>query len=98
MLLKLHKADKYKNSDVAWRTRCRDRLKKVWAKIVELWKKYSNKQKAIIGSIIGIVILMIIILTVLLNKINYTKLYTFEDVTTAKNAVAILDKMELHIK
>lgn len=69
-----------------------DRLKKVWAKIVELWKKYSNKQKAIIGSIIGIVILMIIILTVLLNKINYTKLYTFEDVTTAKNAVAILDK------
>lgn len=67
-----------------------DRIKQVPSRLLELWKKYSKKQKTIILSIVGIVIVSLGILIFALGRTEFVELMQFEDTKTAKEAVDIL--------
>lgn len=68
-----------------------EKIKKIPAKIAELWKKYTKRQKVIIVSVVFVVVLTLAILIILLNQVTYTKLMTFEDTSTAKEAMGLLN-------
>lgn len=68
-----------------------DKIKQIPGKILEIWKKYSKKQRAIILSVTGIVIITLVILVIILNRTQYTELATFKDVNTTKSATDILE-------
>lgn len=68
-----------------------EKLKQIPAKIVELWKKYTKRQKVIIVSVVFVVVLTLAILIILLNQVTYTKLMTFDDTSMAKEAMSLLD-------
>ena len=61
-----------------------DRIKQIPGKLLEIWKKYSKKQRAVIISVTAIILLTLGILVFMLNRISYTQLAVFEDVSTAK--------------
>lgn len=61
-----------------------DRIKQIPGKLLEIWKKYSKKQRVIIISVAAVIILTLGILVFMLNRIQYTELGTFEDISTAK--------------
>lgn len=67
-----------------------ERLKQIPAKLLEIWKKYTKKQKVIILSSIGTVLCLFLILIFVLGRTEYVTLTTFDDVTTTKAAVDIL--------
>lgn len=68
-----------------------ERLKKILNKILEIWNKYTKKQKTIVLSTIGVVIIMIVLLAYFLGRTTYTRWQTFDDVAAAKMAVGLLD-------
>ena len=61
-----------------------DRIKQIPGKLLEIWKKYSKKQRDVIISVTAIILLTLGILVFMLNRISYTQLAVFEDVSTAK--------------
>lgn len=67
-----------------------ERLKKLGNKILELWNKYTKKQKTIILSTIGVVFLMIVLLVYIFGRTTYTRWQSFEDVSTAKAVTQLL--------
>ena len=67
-----------------------DRLKQIWTKVVEMWKKLTKRQRVMIVSSVGVVIFTLIILIVLLNRIQYETLTTFDSTATAKTAMETL--------
>lgn len=75
-----------------------DKLKKISAKLLEIWKKYTKRQKVIIISSVAAVFLTLIILIVILNSVTYEPLYTFEDTKTAKEAIDVLASNEIEYK
>ncbi len=68
-----------------------DQIKQIGKKLLDIWKKYTKRQRVIILSTIGTVLLTLIILIILLNQISYEKLITFEDTETAKSAIQVLE-------
>ena len=68
-----------------------ERLKQIPAKLLELWKKLTKRQKIITVSTVAGVLLMLLILIILLNRVQYEKLTTFEDTETAKTAIEVLN-------
>ncbi len=75
-----------------------DRVKNIAARLLEIWKKYTKRQKTIIISSVGAVFLTLIILIVLLNRIQYEDLQEFEDTKTAKKVIDILDENGIEYK
>lgn len=75
-----------------------ERLKKIPARLLEMWKKYTKRQKTIIISAVSAVFLTLIILIILLNRITYETLYTFEDTKTAKSAIDVLEANAIEYK
>lgn len=75
-----------------------DRLKKLWQRILELWNKLTKKQKVIGISTFGVVVVTLLILIILLNRIQYEKLTTFEDTSTAKSAISVLESENIAYK
>lgn len=67
-----------------------ERIKQIPVRLLEIWKKYTKKQKVLIISIVGSVILALVILILLLGRTNYVELGKFEDVSTASQAVTLL--------
>lgn len=67
-----------------------DRIKQIPARIAEMWKKLTKRQRVVTVSSIGAVLLTLIILIVLLNRVQYDKLTTFETTAGAKEAMEIL--------
>lgn len=72
-----------------------DKLKAIPAKLLELWKKLTKRQKIITVSTVAGVLLMLLILIILLNRVQYEKLTTFEDTETAKTAIQVLDTEQI---
>ncbi|MBQ6091843.1 MAG: hypothetical protein IJL07_11335 [Lachnospiraceae bacterium] len=68
-----------------------EKLKQIPAKLLELWKKLTKRQKIITVSTVAGVLLMLLILIILLNRVQYEKLTTFDDTETAKTAIEVLD-------
>lgn len=67
-----------------------DRVKQIPSRLLEIWKKYSKKQKTIILSIVGVVVVFLVLLVLLLGRTEFVELMQFEDTKTAKEAVDIL--------
>lgn len=68
-----------------------DRIKQIPGKILEIWKKYSKKQKVIIISVTAAILLTLIILILMLNRTRYTELGSFDSVATAKAVASALE-------
>lgn len=67
-----------------------ERLKQLLNKILEIWNKYTKKQKTIILSTAGAVIIMIVLLAYFLGRTTYTRWRTFDDVSVAKTVDELL--------
>lgn len=68
-----------------------DKLKEILEKIVEWWKKFSTKQKALIASLTATVAVFLVILAVILAKPQMVELVTCKDVTEANSVKELLD-------
>lgn len=68
-----------------------ERLKQIPKKLLEMWKKYTSRQKLTIISVVCVVVVALIILIIVLNRVQYTNLMTFKNTSTAKSAMGILD-------
>ena len=75
-----------------------ERLKKIQAKLLEFWSKYTKKQRAIFLSIVGGVIVLLVVLIIILSRTVYMDLATFQDKTTAANAVSTLTQNGIKAK
>ncbi|MGN1084168.1 MAG: flagellar M-ring protein FliF, partial [Lachnospiraceae bacterium] len=60
-----------------------ERLKQLPKRLLELWNKYTSKQKTIIISVFSGVVLALAILIVLLSRTKYVTLSTFQTTTVA---------------
>ncbi len=69
-----------------------ERIKQIPVRLLEIWKKYTKKQKVLIISIVSAVILALVILILLLGRTDYVELGKFEDVSTAGQAVKLLEE------
>ena len=68
-----------------------DRLKEIWAKVLEWWNKFTSKQKTIIIAIVAIVIFAFAILIYVFSRPQYTRLMNFETVIEASTAMDTLE-------
>lgn len=76
----------------------KQRVMQLPARLLELWNKYSKKQKTIIVSVVAIVIITLVILILVMGRVQYVELYTFENTKTAKQAVDILVANEIEYR
>lgn len=67
-----------------------ERIKQIPVRLLEIWKKYSKKQKVIIISAVSSVICALLLLIFLLGRTEYVELIKLEDTKTAKQAIDIL--------
>jgi flagellar M-ring protein FliF len=67
-----------------------DRLKQIPKKLLEMWNKYTAKQKTLIISIVCVVIIAFAILIFLIQKVDYQKLKVCETASEANDVVNIL--------
>lgn len=70
----------------------RERLQQLPKRLLEIWNKYTSKQKTIIVSVFAGVVLALAILIVLLGRTKYTTLNTFESTTVATGVVQLLNE------
>ncbi len=75
-----------------------ERFKQFFNKLLEIWNKYTKKQKTIIVSVASVVLIMIVLLAYFLGRTTYTKWQTFEDVATAKMATELLTEAQIAYK
>ena len=67
-----------------------ERLKQLPKRLLELWNKYTSRQKTIIISVFSGVVLALAILIVLLGRTKYITLSTFETKNVATGVVQLL--------
>lgn len=75
-----------------------ERIKQIPVRLLEIWKKYSKKQRVIIVSILSALIFTLVLLILILGRTQYVELAKFEDVSTASKAVAILKENNIAYK
>jgi len=75
-----------------------ERLKELPKRLLELWNKYTSKQKTIIVSVFSGVVLALAILIVLLSRTKYVTLSTFETTNIATGVVQLLDENGIKYK
>lgn len=75
-----------------------ERLKQLPKRLLEIWNKYTSKQKTIIISVFSGVVLALAILIVLLSRTKYVTLSTFETTTVATGVVQLLDENGIKYK
>lgn len=68
-----------------------ERLQQIPAKLLELWSKYTSKQKTVIISVIAVIVLAFALLYVVVTKTQYVTLQAFD---TAKNASELTDLLK----
>lgn len=67
-----------------------ERVKKINKTIVDLWNKYSKKQRALIISVTLTVVIALVILALVLTKTTYEELITCNDTVSAANVTDTL--------
>lgn len=75
-----------------------ERLKQLPKRLLELWNKYTSKQKTIIVSVFSGVVLALAILIVLLSRTKYVILSTFETTEVATGVVQLLGNNNIKYK
>ncbi len=68
-----------------------ERLKKLGKQLLEMWNKFTKKQKTLIISAVCVVILALILLVFLMNRVDYTYLTTGKDLKEVKQVTEILE-------
>ena len=68
-----------------------DKLKEIPGKILEWWKKFTNKQRTIIVAIVAAVIFTFVIIFYVFTRPQYTHLNTFESTSEASKVIDILN-------
>ncbi|MCM1120325.1 MAG: flagellar M-ring protein FliF [bacterium] len=68
-----------------------DRLKEIWAKVLEWWNKFTSKQKTVIIAIVAVVVFAFAILIYVFSRPQYTRLMTCE---TATEAATVMETLE----
>ena len=68
-----------------------EQLQKIINRVVEWWKKFNTKQKALMISLTGIVIVALVILGVVMTRPQYTTLIDCENTKSANQVKEILD-------
>lgn len=69
-----------------------ERIKQIPVRLLEIWKKYTKKQRVLIISIVSAVILALVLMIFILGRTQYVELASFEDVSTAGKAVDVLEQ------
>ncbi len=69
-----------------------ERIKQIPVRLLEIWKKYTKKQRVLIVSIVSAVILALVFLIFVLGRTQYIELARFEDVSTASKVVDVLEQ------
>ena len=59
-----------------------DRFKQIGQKLLDVWNKYTVKQRAVIVSSVAVVIIALVILAVVVNRPQYETLTTCGDIIT----------------
>ena len=67
-----------------------EQLQQVLDKVLEWWKKFNTKQKALLASIAAVVILSLVILAVVVSKPKMMTLHTCETLTEASSVKTLL--------
>ncbi len=75
-----------------------ERLKELPKRLLELWNKYTSKQKTIIVSVFSGIVLALAVLIVLLSRTKYVTLSTFETTEVATGVVQLLDENGIKYK
>lgn len=75
-----------------------ERLKQLPKRLLEIWNKYTTKQKTIIVSVFSGVVLALAVLIVLLSRTKYVTLSTFETTNIATGVVQLLDENGIKYK
>lgn len=68
-----------------------DKLKELWAKVLEWWNKFTTRQKTIIIAIAAVVIFSFVIIIYVISKPQYIKLGTYASTAESAEVVDILD-------
>ncbi len=68
-----------------------DKLKEIPGKILEWWKKFTNKQRTILVAIVAAVIFTFVIILYVFTRPQYTHLNTFDSSSEAAKVIDILD-------
>ena len=68
-----------------------DRLKELWAKVLEWWNRFTAKQKTIIVSAAAVVIFTIAIIIYVFARPQYVEIMTCENTAEAAEVVEILN-------
>jgi len=72
-----------------------DRLKQILEKIMDWWKKFTTKQKALIASAAATVAVLVLALVVILGRPQKVELITCANVTEANSVKELLDGAEI---
>ncbi|MDD6036248.1 MAG: hypothetical protein PUC30_08685 [Lachnospiraceae bacterium] len=75
-----------------------ERLKQLPKRLLEIWNKYTSKQKTIIVSVFSGVVLALAVLVVLLSRTKYVTLSTFDTTTVATGVVQLLGENGIKYK
>ena len=75
-----------------------DRLKQLPKQLLDLWKKYSSKQKTIIISVFCVVVLAFALLIVLMQKVEYEVLTIAETTKEASEVIDLLKAEDISYK
>ena len=67
-----------------------ERLKKLPKQLLDIWNKYTSKQKALIISVVCVVVFAFGLLAFLINKVDYTELKKCEDLNELSAVVDLL--------
>lgn len=67
-----------------------EQIQQVLDKILEWWKKFNTKQKALLASIAAVILLSLVILTVVISKPEMLTLYTCSTLTEASKIKELL--------
>lgn len=68
-----------------------EQVQKILDRVLEWWKKFNNKQRALILSAVAVVIIALVILAVVLSTPKVTLLYRCENYTEASQIKELLD-------
>ena len=69
-----------------------ERFREILDKIIEWWKKFTNKQRIVLISITSVVILALVILAVVITRPNMVELIACSDAAQAAEVKQILEE------
>ncbi len=67
-----------------------ERLKNIPKQLLEIWNRYTKKQKTLVVSVVCVVVIAFTLLIFLINKVDYTQLKVAETASEASNIIDLI--------